>query len=187
MVGQGEPITVRSYLPQMLKDIVRITAASSCDRVSIGELTDRGQDSWMRAANVPRRLGSLGANESLRTRSSAYGQLPIGGASWRSLAPWRTWICSMRLSSRGVLTAESSCVTFLADGSAPPVAAPTSPTSTGSSHPLHFVDQASTAGDRRSPESANAGLRAANREELAPLSVGSRLQSHHAVLWGTTE
>ncbi|MAO81911.1 MAG: hypothetical protein CMH82_14875 [Nocardioides sp.] len=39
LAAWGEPIKTRSYLRDMLVDIVRITNASSCDWVSIGDLT----------------------------------------------------------------------------------------------------------------------------------------------------
>ncbi|CAN5565577.1 hypothetical protein BH10ACT5_BH10ACT5_05460 [soil metagenome] len=42
LAAWGEPIMARSYLSKMLEDIVKITTTSSCDWVSIGELTDRG-------------------------------------------------------------------------------------------------------------------------------------------------
>lgn len=42
LAAWGEPITTRPYLRDMLADIVRITNASACDWVIIGDLTNKG-------------------------------------------------------------------------------------------------------------------------------------------------
>ena len=74
---------------------------------------------------------------------------------WRSVALWRTWISSMRPSSRGARSVVSLCVTFRAVGSAPRVATGTSRSWTASSYPHHFVDQASTADEDCCPRAGD--------------------------------